>query len=235
MTNEPIRYRLTFHDFRRHLVRIEATIPTARLNSKDVAQASGNPSSSAESIVLMMPTWTPGSYLIREFARQVESITVVDDSTNQSLAIDKVDKASWRVECNGASTIRVAYTLYCRELSVRTNLVDEEFAFLTGAATFITRADAVDHPHVVEIECVSQWPYIACSLPPESESDDNPVDWIHSFTRRAESFHSWSTVRFCSASSSSDRLKSEGEPTFSLILAGIRRGTWIEPSSTAER
>jgi predicted metalloprotease with PDZ domain len=180
---DPIRYRLTFPEAASHLVHIEALIPIGDFE----ASASGE----SNSISVIMPTWTPGSYLIREYARHVESLEAYDCETDQEVDVTKIDKATWRISGLGRDTncVRIVYRLYCRELSVRTNWVDDEFAFLTGAATFITRSDAMLQPHIVEIEPSDGWPYIACSLP--CDSDDQPTleASVGYFTRRAESYH----------------------------------------------
>jgi predicted metalloprotease with PDZ domain len=143
-----IQYRLSFRQAETHRVDIELSVPT---EGKD-------------DIELMMPVWTPGSYLVREYARQIEQISAADGTTAEILDVEKKDKNHWRVRCKGANEILVRYSLYCREMSVRTNWVEREFAFLTGAATFLSRSDMLDHPHIVRIDALPHWPNIATSL-----------------------------------------------------------------------
>ena len=85
----------------------------------------------------MMAVWTPGSYLIREYARHVEALTAADPA-RAPLAVEKTRKNRWRVTTNGAATVWVRYRVYAHEMSVRTNWVDDEFALINGAPTFIT-------------------------------------------------------------------------------------------------
>ena len=85
----------------------------------------------------MMAVWTPGSYLIREYERHVEALTAADPA-RAPLAVEKTRKNRWRVTTNGARTVWVRYRVYAHEMSVRTNWVDEEFAMINGAPTFIT-------------------------------------------------------------------------------------------------
>lgn len=146
--SNPIQYRVSFREANSHRVEIEATIPT----------------DGEERVTLMMPVWTPGSYLIREYPRQIEGIAARNGLTNESLRIDKSDKNHWVVECPGASEIVVEYVLYGREMGVRTNWIENEFAFLTGAATFLTREDALDRPHRVKLDALPHWADIATSL-----------------------------------------------------------------------
>lgn len=161
----PIQYRLSFRQAATHRVDVEASIPT----------------DGAKSIRLMLPVWTPGSYLIREYARHVETIAARDGTSNQPLNIIKVDKNHWKVDCEGVQEVVVDYVLYGREMGVRTNWIENEFAFLTGAATFLTRDDALDRPQIVRIDAIPEWTDVATSLKPLETRDH--------WTRRAADYH----------------------------------------------
>ena len=124
-TLEPIRYTVSFPAPHTHYVEIEASYPTE-----------GRPA-----IELMMAVWTPGSYLIREYERHVEALTAADPA-RMPLAVEKTRKNRWRVSTNGAGTVWVRYRVYAHEMSVRTNWVDEEFALINGAPTFITLVES---------------------------------------------------------------------------------------------
>ena len=124
-TLEPIRYTVSFPAPHTHYVEIEASYPTE-----------GRPS-----IELMMAVWTPGSYLIREYERHVEALTAADPA-RAPLAVEKTRKNRWRVATNGAGTVWVRYRVYAHEMSVRTNWVDDEFALINGAPTFITLVES---------------------------------------------------------------------------------------------
>src|ERR1051326_7093566 len=80
---------------------------------------------------LTMPAWCPGSYLIRDYARFVRDLTV------SSGHVTKIDKQTWRVEGAGAGELTVRYTIYGHDLTVRTNHIDPDHAFLHGPATFL--------------------------------------------------------------------------------------------------
>ena len=120
-TLEPIRYTVSFPAPHTHYADIEASYPTE-----------GRPY-----IDLMMPVWTPGSYLIREYARHVEALTATNPS-RATLAVEKTRKNRWRVSTNSAATVWVRYRVYAHEMSVRSNWVDDELAMINGAPTFIT-------------------------------------------------------------------------------------------------
>jgi predicted metalloprotease with PDZ domain len=162
-TLAPVQYRISFRQAENHRCEIEVSVPTE----------------GAESVEFMMPVWTPGSYLIREYARQIETIQARDSVTNQALELTKTTKNRWKVVSKGVNELSVRYTLYCRELGVRTNWIERDFAFLTGAATFLTPVDRLSRKHLVRIESLPHWPQIATSLA-KSEED--------SWTRIAGSF-----------------------------------------------
>ncbi len=90
---------------------------------------------SKEYIDVKMPVWAPGSYLIREFPRFVENFKAQGD--NKDLKTDKIAKNIWRVYTNNAKDIKVSYSVYCFELSVRTSFVDDSHAYFNGTSVFM--------------------------------------------------------------------------------------------------
>src|SRR5687767_6670832 len=121
--SEPIQYTLSFPAPHTHYMDVVATIPTSNRPSVD----------------LMMAVWTPGSYLVREFERNVEG--VVANANGRALTLEKSDKNRWRITTGGAAIVTVRYRVYGREMSVRTNWIDASFALVNGAPTFLTLAD----------------------------------------------------------------------------------------------
>ncbi|MGH9897276.1 MAG: M61 family metallopeptidase [Pyrinomonadaceae bacterium] len=88
---------------------------------------------------LLMPVWTPGSYLVREYARNVQDFAAKDASTGQMLKWHKTNKNRWRIDAGatGANGIRVTYRVYANEFSVRTNELNDTHAFWNNAATLM--------------------------------------------------------------------------------------------------
>lgn len=113
---------------------------------------------------LKMPVWTPGSYLIREFAKNVEKVTA-QQADGQSLTIYKINKNTWRVEQPGSHFL-VNYRVYSFEKSVRTNFVDADHAFLSPAGTFFYVAGQLDHEVHVHINLPTYWTKISTGLAP---------------------------------------------------------------------
>lgn len=122
------------------------------------------PARGRDAITVMMPVWTPGSYLVREFARHVDRISATAPD-GRRLPLEKVKKNRWRIELGGASQAILRYRLYCREASVRTNYVDDAHLVLNGAATFITDTEALGAPHEVELALEGRFGDVAVSLP----------------------------------------------------------------------
>lgn len=145
----PVQYAISFADADRHLIDVEAVIPTE----------------GREAVTLMMPVWAPGSYLIREYPRNVETISAQRISPPAPLEIRKTRKNRWTVATKGDAAIRIRYRLYCREMSVRTNWVEREFALINGPPTFITLADAEPRPHHVRFHLPPHWHRSVSALP----------------------------------------------------------------------
>ena len=147
---EPIAYTLRFPAPHTHYVSIDARIPTGGRTS----------------VELMMAVWTPGSYLVREYARHVEAVTARTPGGDR-LPVEKSRKNRWRADTGGADAIVVSYQVYGREMSVRTNWIEADFAMLNGAPTFLTLADDdVARPHDIVLELPADWGGTATGLAP---------------------------------------------------------------------
>ncbi|RYF00831.1 MAG: hypothetical protein EOO78_11320, partial [Oxalobacteraceae bacterium] len=114
---------------------------------------------------LFLPVWTPGSYLVREFARQLEAVELLDDGIWRPC--NKCRKNAWQLPVKAAGPVQVRYRLYAHELSVRTNYVSDSFALLVGAATFLAHAPSLGLPHVVHLALPEAYAQALCALPAE--------------------------------------------------------------------
>lgn len=117
----------------------------------------------SESVTLYMPVWTPGSYLVREYSRNVDQFHVVDEQ-GAELSFAKVSKNEWKIDFAEAKKLIVSYRVYCNEMSVRTNFVDSEFAILNGAATFLTNDRLRDQPAELQVSLPGMWKRSVTSL-----------------------------------------------------------------------
>ena len=150
---EPITYTLRFPAPQTHYLSVEASVPTG-----------GRPQ-----VELMMAVWTPGSYLVREFARHVEAVAARTVG-GAPLTVEKSRKNRWRVSTGGVDRIVVSYLVYGREMSVRTNWIEADFAMLNGAPTFLTLADDDSaRPHDVTLELPAGWSRSLTGLAPRTD------------------------------------------------------------------
>ena len=170
---EPIRYTLTFPAPQTHYVQVEAVVPTGRQPQVD----------------LMMASWTPGSYLMREYARHVEGVMAragAGAGAGAELVVTKTTKNHWRIATGGAQAVTVSYRVYGREMSVRTNWIESRFALLNGAATYLTLSESrAKRPHEVRVVLPAEWKITMSGLPAAS-GDAGVTGGAHHY--RAEDF-----------------------------------------------
>lgn len=145
----PLRYTVRFSQPSAHLLEIELIVPTE----------------GRDSIELMQPIWTPGSYLVREYTRQLEGMEARAGG-GTALPVAKTRKNRWRISCAGVGEVKVTYRVYAREMSVQGNWVDGSFALLNGAPTFVTLADDTGpRAHEVLVVAPNEWKRIVTGLP----------------------------------------------------------------------
>jgi predicted metalloprotease with PDZ domain len=149
---DPIRYTLRFPAPHTHYFEVEAAIPTAGRAEVEV----------------YMATWTPGSYLIREYERHVEAVTA--SAGTRAVSVAKSTKNRWKITTGGAPNVTLRYKVYGREMTVRNNWVESGFAMLNGAPTFITLVERASRPHDIRIELPAAWKKIETALEPVSGS-----------------------------------------------------------------
>jgi predicted metalloprotease with PDZ domain len=107
-------------------------------------------------VELKMPVWTPGSYLVREYARHVQQFTALDGSGNV-LDWKKISKNTWEIETKGSQTIRIGYQVYANELTVRTNELNSEHAFFTPAALLMFPKGQLSAPSLITVKPYGNW------------------------------------------------------------------------------
>ncbi|NJN17911.1 MAG: M61 family metallopeptidase [Oscillochloris sp.] len=120
---------------------------------------------------LILPGWTPGSYLIREFARHVEQFQA-DDGSGAPLEWRKVAKDTWRVLIGAAGRFTARYHVYANELTVRTSHLDGSHGYFNGANVFMYVDGRSAEPQTLTITPFDGW-HISTGL--------RPGDTAHSF------------------------------------------------------
>ena len=109
-----------------------------------------------------MPVWTPGSYLVREYAKNVEGFEATADA--KKVKAEKINKNTWRVYTNGANEVTVKYKVYAFELSVRTSFLDDTHGYLNGASMFMYVPQLKKFPSKIAIKPYTGWNSISTGL-----------------------------------------------------------------------
>ena len=112
---------------------------------------------------LIMPVWTPGSYLVREFERHVQDFSA-KDATGQPLKWEKVNKDTWRITTNGIAEWHASYRVYANELSVRTSELNSSHAFWNNANLLMYLDGNLKVSSTVQVLAPDVWK-VATSLP----------------------------------------------------------------------
>ncbi|MCY7387877.1 MAG: PDZ domain-containing protein [Burkholderiales bacterium] len=95
-----------------------------------------------------LPAWIPGSYMIREFARNI--VTLRAESGGRPLACEKTDKATWQC-APAAIAVTLTYEVYAWDLSVRAAHLDTSHAFFNGTSVFLLPTGHENVPCEVDI------------------------------------------------------------------------------------
>jgi predicted metalloprotease with PDZ domain len=110
---------------------------------------------------LKMPVWTPGSYLVREYARHLQDFSAM---AQYPVSWRKLSKNHWQIATEGSPEITVRYRIFANELTVRTNHLDASHGYFNGAALFFYVPGLQAQPIRVTIEPPTGW-RIATALP----------------------------------------------------------------------
>ena len=127
-----LHYQIEFDDYRQHLIHV-----TLRFLA--------NPNQE-----LWLPTWIPGSYLIREFSKHIESVKASDEA-GRLLKIKKTEKNRWRLFNTDHELITVEYDVYAYDLSVRGAYVDQTRLYVNPACVCLGLQDQEHAPCEVEL------------------------------------------------------------------------------------
>jgi len=142
-----ITYTLSFEDRAEHYVTVDLEVDGLR--GKEYQD-------------FRMAVWTPGSYLVREFSRNVVDLTA--RGTIRELPVTKVNKNTWRVELNGRRRIFIRYKIYAFQPDHRNSFVDEDGAMLNGASVFVFPDGMESQESLVVINKPRSWGQVTSAL-----------------------------------------------------------------------
>lgn len=122
-----------------------------------------------DSVIFAMPVWTPGSYLVREFSKNVEGVTA-QNSRSEKLHIEKINKNSWEVDTKEQTEVTLKYKVYCNDLTVRTSAVNSDHAFISSSGVFMYAKGFENLKCVLKIYFPQEWKKISTGLEKISEN-----------------------------------------------------------------
>ncbi len=125
-----------------------------------------------ETVVLVMPAWSPGSYKIRDYSAHQGNVEVFVGDARTKAPYQWRDKHSVVITTNGASRVEVSYVVYGLERSVRTNHINRNHAFIVPTATLMyVEGRMNEHHHVVLRHDRQVWPHVSTQLSPVTTGD----------------------------------------------------------------
>ena len=127
-----IHYRIEIENARAHLFRVTLTVAGPAPQQR-----------------LSLPAWIPGSYLVREFARQLSGLEATQGG--KPVALEQLDKASWRARCAGGADLLVSHLVYAFDSSVRTAFLDARRGFFNGSSLCLRVEGREAEPHRLEL------------------------------------------------------------------------------------
>ncbi|MBV8261512.1 MAG: M61 family metallopeptidase, partial [Paraburkholderia sp.] len=131
---KPIRYTIVPKNPAAHLFEVTLTVDDP----------------APEGQCFMLPVWIPGSYMVREFARNIVTLRAFNDA-GRKVRVTKTDKHSWQTApVKGALTLR--YEVYAWDLSVRAAHLDDTVGFFNGTSVFLAVLGHETAQHVVDIQ-----------------------------------------------------------------------------------
>lgn len=96
-----------------------------------------------------LPVWIPGSYLVREFAKHLQSLAA--HQGGRKLLVRQVDKCTWEIGCQSAEPLLLHYQVYAYDPSVRAAWLDSRRGFFNPTSLCLRVPEQEDAPHELEL------------------------------------------------------------------------------------
>lgn len=112
---------------------------------------------------IKMPVWIPGSYMVREFPRNVEGFMAMTVDGDE-IRSEKISKNTWRVYSKKKSEVIISYQVYAFEYSVRTTYIDEDHASINPSSLFMFIDGHLDMESLIKIEAYPDWKRVTTTL-----------------------------------------------------------------------
>ena len=128
-----ITYKVELHDLNAHLFQVTLTIPEPAITQH-----------------VSLPVWIPGSYLVREFAKNLQKLSVFQGK--KQLDAIQADKCSWQIDCDSAKPLVISYQVFAHDNSVRTAWLDDARGFFNGTSMCLRVEGQEDTKHTLELK-----------------------------------------------------------------------------------
>ena len=144
----PLHYRIEPADLHAHLFHVTLTIAQPAAQQR-----------------VALPVWIPGSYMVREFAKNLQNLRATQG--RRSVPLQQLDKATWQVDAAPGKPLVLTYAVYALDNSVRTAWLDASRGFFNGTSLCLQVAGQETLPHALELvstRATAAW-HVATGLP----------------------------------------------------------------------
>jgi predicted metalloprotease with PDZ domain len=162
----------------------------------------------SEQLELALPSWIPGSYLIRDFASNLERLRA-SDSAGRQLAFTKISKNRWRFDTHGVAELNVDYDVWAGRINVAESWVESDYALLNGAGLFLYNEQTRHWPQSLSVNLPGSWSTIHTSL---RQPEDEPRFLARDYDELLDS-------PILAGNSVENDFEVDGQP-YSLVLSG---------------
>ena len=128
----PLHYRVEAASLQAHLYRVTLTVEQPAAPQR-----------------LSLPVWIPGSYLVREFSKNLQHLAARQDG--KPIILRQTDKNHWEADCVASSPLELSYEVYAFDNSVRTAWLDTQRGFFNGTSLCLRVHGQEKRPHALEV------------------------------------------------------------------------------------
>lgn len=151
--NMKIRYLVEIENPQTHHLKVTLKIDQIKKNS----------------IKVFLPSWSPGSYLMREYSRHIKWIQAMQFN-GEVLFHSQTGKSTWEIDwsqsqlINKQNSLELKYEIYCKELTVRTSHIDSSHAFLHGPSYLMGIVGEKMIEPEIELRFPAMWSKVSTGL-----------------------------------------------------------------------
>lgn len=138
LTAPACHYRIAIADAHAHLFRVTLTI--------------AQPLAAQE---FSLPVWIPGSYLVREFAKNLQNLRA--SQAGQPVALQQHSKQRWQAANQAGQPLVLEYEVYANDPSVRSASLDAQRGFFNGTSLCLRAEGLTQQPCLLDIVAPG-WP-----------------------------------------------------------------------------